>query len=160
MRTTIVLTTAALVPLAYHVNSTKLMGIDDSWAITCTYMFATVLFCMGFVGWLQARRRSQTRWLIWACLAALFHAGLCLLLGWLVSSPDCFEGDKHVRCGEPSTTPQILLGCLGLWVIAGLSAIGVRIIVGPPVDRKRIEILAHEAVCPLLVNRKCACGSR
>lgn len=135
MRTTIVLATAALVSLAYHVNSTKLMGIDDSRAITCTYTFTIILFWMGFVGWLQARRGSQTRWLIWACLAALFHAGLCLMLGWLVSSPDCFEGDKPVRCGEPSTTPQILLGCLGLWVIAGLSAIGVRIIAGPTTQR-------------------------
>lgn len=160
MRTTIVLITLALVPLAYHVNSTKLMGIQDSRAHTCTAMFATVLLVMALVGWLQVRRMGQARWLIWACIAAWLHAGFCLLQGWMVSTPDCFADGRPVRCGEPMTTPQIWLGCMGLWVIAGLSSLAVRGIAGPPVDRKRIEILAHEAVCPLLVDRKCACGSR
>jgi len=131
LRTTLVLVTAALVSLAYHINSTRLMGIHDSRAITCTYMFFAVLFVMGFVGWLQARRGSQTRWLIWACAAALLHAGLCLLLGWQVSMSECFEGDRAVRCGDPMTTPQIWLGCMGLWVIAGLSSLAVRVIAGP-----------------------------
>jgi len=75
LRTTIVLATAALVSLAYHINSTRLMGIHDSRANTCMYMFAAVLFVMGFVGWLQAQSGSQTRWLIWACVAALLPPG-------------------------------------------------------------------------------------
>jgi len=131
LRTMIVFITAILVPLAYHVNSTKLMGVQDERAATCAHMFVAVLFIMAFVGWLQAWRDNPTHWLIWACAAALLHAGLCLLLGWLVSTPDCFEGDRAVRCGDPMTTPQIWLGCVGLWVIAGLSSLAVRVVAGP-----------------------------